>query len=174
MTFSEANAEEPKTKILFISKKSFSEIVGKDLEKVLRDEALSSKMKGKRTEFKLPAYEEPTFTSLPKLTTFTSFSLRHPITLVGEFGFVGNFTRNSGPCSVKVIWKERAYSNRRAEALLIERNILAAATVSRSAARELLPRVEASFQDEKVAYLIFSDLFVCDLVRLYPLLAIDI
>ena len=48
LTFSEACAEDPKTRILFISKKALVEIAGTEVEKHLYEEAIAGKMKGKR------------------------------------------------------------------------------------------------------------------------------
>lgn len=167
LTFSEACAEDPKTRIVFISKKALVEIAGTEVEKHLYEEAIAAKMKGKRREFKQLEFEEPEKIFLPKLTSLQPSSILQPIALIGDFGYVGKYNQAGGSKrSVKVVWKDRACSNRKEETVLRERNLLAAASMkaTKSGVPSLLPIVESSFQNDKSAFLIFSDLFVCDLV----------
>lgn len=169
LSFSEACAEDPKTRIVFISKKALVEIAGNEVEKQLYEEAIAAKMKGKRREFKQLEFEEPGKIFLPKLTSLQPSSILQPIALIGDFGYVGKYNNQTGgKRSVKVVWKDRACSNRKEDTLLRERNLLAAASTraAKGGTPSLLPYVESSFQNDKSAYLIFSDLFVCDLVRL--------
>ena len=167
LTFLEACADDPKTKIVFISKTALVEIAGKEVEQLLYEEAIAAKMKGKRREFKQLEFEEPGNIFLPKLTSLQYSSILQPIALIGDFGFVGSCNQGGGKRSVKVLWKDKTCSNRKEETLLRERNLLAAASTraTKGGAPSLLPYVESSFQNDKTAYLIFTDLFVCDLVR---------
>lgn len=163
LTFGQAWADENKTKIVFISKKSFLETVGAVVEKQVLEEATAAKMKGKRINYKQPDFESADRITMSKLTSFDRFSLQYPMALVGDFGYVGTFASNGVLHSVKVVSKEKACSLRSADKVLLERNVLAANASANKEKSHLLPLPECTFQNDKIACLIFKDVFTCDL-----------
>jgi len=86
------------------------------------------------------------------------------IALVGDFGYEGTFASNGVLHSVKVVSKEKACSLRSADKVLLERNVLAANASANKEKSHLLPLPECTFQNDKIACLIFKDVFTCDLV----------
>lgn len=87
-------------------------------------------------------------------------SLQHCVLPIGDFAYLGTFIHESGQTySIKVIAKYKAALRRMDMRLLDERIFL-------SALREFgncVPKVVSTFQDSRVAMLIYEDVFCCDL-----------
>jgi serine/threonine protein kinase len=87
-------------------------------------------------------------------------NLQHCVLPIGDFAYLGTFMHESGQIySIKVIAKYKAAQRRMDMRLLDERIFL-------SALREFgncVPKVVSTFQDSRVAMLIYEDVFCCDL-----------
>lgn len=149
-------------RISCIPKLIFKDILGEKGTNSMKDAVLKSKSKGKR----LQSFKSP-FTAadnlfLAKYSEMASYTFDHAVAVLGEFGYMANFKQQARVFSVKVIAKGKANKARMDKRMVAERNFLAmfVNTLPNTAG---LPFVLGTFQDEKYAYLVFRDQFVCDL-----------
>ncbi len=78
----------------------------------------------------------------------------------GDFGFIGIFRHlKRGLSCLKVIAKEKAKIERVQVSMVHEREIL----LEIKGVVNFVPDIVSSFQDDKCAYLVYQDMFVCDL-----------
>lgn len=101
------------------------------------------------------------FNTTKAMTNRAHFVLETPNVLIGDFGYMGTFrnalTKQS--CSIKVIAKEKAINAKMDAGLLNERQILAAL----DGMCFCLTRVTSIYQDKRVIWLEFPDVYMCDL-----------
>lgn len=147
---------EKKTRIARIPRGPYLDIIGELDETILR-----SMSKSTRVDRQQSIWSSPQLTTLDKSITAKDFSLESAILQISDYAYVGNFTRKTSKqiFTIKVIAKQNCVESRMDNNLFNERMYLAAL-------RGSIPNVAnvvASFQDDKLAYLVYSEQFVCDL-----------
>lgn len=92
--------------------------------------------------------------------SMSDYLLINHVIAVGDYAFIGNFKSkvDQTVSSIKIAAKQRAAMNKMDQSLLNERIYLAALQGS-----EFIPRVIATYQNEKIVSLIYDDLYECDL-----------
>eukprot|EP01041_Mallomonas_annulata_P004192 gene4192-8334_t len=134
---------------LFIPAAVFQEIVG------LTPQQLSMSQ--------VPVQRRPSLHETVKLDRVEDrdeYTLDAPLFAMGDYGYVGNFTNRSGEVhAIKVIGKERAVLAHKEYNMVNERMLLA--TLQGSCV--FVPKVTASYQDERITMLVYDVSFMCDL-----------
>ena len=166
--YSEVKADENKTKVIFIPKDIFFDIFGSEGEQQLQKEVMKNKMKGKRLDIIKEIYEQDDLIKIDKLTNRDAYKLTHPISFIGDFGYVGNFQlsyNENKKSSLKVIAKGKANKYRMAEKLLFEKRFLAALSNSKKEKDSWhhISTIASCFQDSKFIILKYNDVYICDL-----------
>eukprot|EP00607_Mallomonas_marina_P002135 CAMPEP_0182434428 /NCGR_PEP_ID=MMETSP1167-20130531/69745_1 /TAXON_ID=2988 /ORGANISM="Mallomonas Sp, Strain CCMP3275" /LENGTH=1035 /DNA_ID=CAMNT_0024624297 /DNA_START=148 /DNA_END=3255 /DNA_ORIENTATION=+ len=88
------------------------------------------------------------------------YTIDMPLFAVGDYGYIGNFGKKDGNmCAVKIVAKARACQAHMQFSLYTERMVLA----SLNGQTPFIPKVVASFQDDRITMLVYEDTFVCDL-----------
>lgn len=150
------------TKISCIPKLIFKEILGDRGTTSMKDTVLKSKSKGKRLQAVKSPFLAPENLFLAKYSEVPSYQFDHAFAVLGEFGYAANFKQHEQIHSLKVFAKGRANKVRMDKRIMQERNYLAVfSNVLKNAPG--IPFVSGTYQDDKWAYLIFRDQFVCDL-----------
>lgn len=168
--FSEAVADSHKVKITCVPKALYDEILLENGQQMQFKEAvLKKKSKGKRLPATKSLLAEPENLQLEQdIKSKDDIEFDHAIAFIGDFGYFTTFKdKGNNPTnktfSVKVFAKSKAVASRMERRLLNERNLLAAFTKIFGINCAGLPAVNSTFQDEKWAFLVFRDQFVCDL-----------
>ena len=160
-TFSEAQAH-GKTIIACLSLEAVQEVAGPDVEQQLASALTEMRWRNQAAHVKR---EKSIFSNsekqkLGRIAARVDLTLDTPILPIGEYAYLGNFYHRSGKlCSVKVVAKKRAFTHKMDSRLQQERQFLAALQGSNN----FLAKVVSTFQDERVALLIYEDVFTCDL-----------
>ncbi len=162
--FKEAKADS-KLKLTCIPRDVFLDVLGTEGEKLLREELLKQKSKGKRLPQTKSIYSVEENTSLKKMAR-EKYALDSPLQYIGDFCYVGIFHESgtaNNKCTVKVVAKDAAYKARMDAKVLQERHFLAALTNSEVNLYACLPAVIGTAQDDRYVYLQYKEHFVCDL-----------
>jgi serine/threonine protein kinase len=160
-TFSEVQAH-GKTVIACFSMDAIREVAGMSAEAQLASAVAEMRWKNQAAHIRR---EKSIFSNsekqkLSRIATRSDIVLDNPILPIGEYGYLGNFYHKSGKlCSVKVVAKKLAAVNKMDSRLLQERQFLAALQGSSNC----VAKVVSTFQDEKLAFLMYEDVFTCDL-----------
>ena len=181
MSFSSAVAE-GRTKLSCIPTQAFTDQLGSgslfELRKMVRE-----KSKGKTGKRRPSKFSTAELLALPVLAA-APVPEGGPIAALGSFATVGLFSSPSpspsgdgsgngnnnlppslasGSFSAKLISKRAAVEAKMDARMLLERQILAAMSNSYAGSGHCLPRLAATFADSGCVYLVYADVFRCDL-----------
>lgn len=148
-----------KTKIARIPESIFLEIMGD----AKHDEILKM-TKVSRAARQSSIFSTPDMLKLSQGHSMNDYNLINYIITLGDYAYIGNYKSkiDNTICSIKVIAKQRATIIKMDTCLLNERLYLAAL----QGKSEFLPRVIATYQDNKITSLIYEDVYDCDLAHL--------
>jgi CRP-like cAMP-binding protein len=156
--FSEARADS-KMKLSCLSAEVCLSVLGAAGLAQLKETVEKAKSKGKRLEIPKSLFDVPENFQLSKQADVARFTLEHPTTLLGKFGYVAQYKDSTTGklCSVKVVAKAKSAQLRMDGRMLQERNFLAAMFADPppglgAAGETWLPVPLAVMQDEKKAY----------------------
>lgn len=162
--FTEAIAD-GKVRIICVSQDVYGEILGERGEQSMKENVLKKKSKGKR----LPAMKNP-FANEENLRIENRFKrgdveVETTLSFIDDFGYFANFKERKSQMtfSVKVYAKSKAVTSRMEKRIVHERNVLATITNVCGITIAGLPNIQATFQDDKWAYMVLRENFVCDL-----------
>lgn len=162
--FTEAIAD-GKVRISCVTREIYEEILGVEGDSSMKESVLRKKSKGKR----LPSLKNP-FTSeehlqLEQRLKKQDLELDYTLSFIDDFGYFANFkeTKSQLHYSVKVFGKSKSITSRMDKRIVQERNLLAAITNTCGITVAGLPNIVSTFQDDKWAYMVFRENFVCDL-----------
>jgi len=171
--FSEARADSS-MRIVCVPKDLYLEVLGIAGVVEMQTHAERAKMKGKRQQVGRSVFVNPENLLMKVLEggvgeTGYRFAIEYPTVLLGAFGYVGTFRDNAGErlVSLKVLAKAHCVGGVDAR-MLQERDLLAAFKNDpplrlRELQEAWIPVTQGSMQNERLAYLLYRDLFVCDL-----------
>lgn len=153
-----------KTRCACIPSSVFLDLFGAEKMQVLRDSVVKEVKTAKRMSLVRSAsiYSQTDKMKLKKVEDRDDYTIESVVISLGEFGYIGNFRHNSNPhvlFSIKMIAKAKADAARVDKGMADERKYLAALQDTSL----FLPKIMSTFQDSKIAMLIYSDVFVCDL-----------
>jgi serine/threonine protein kinase len=155
-----------KTKIARIPESIFLEIMGD-----ARHEEILKMTKVSRAARQSSIFSTPDMLKLSQGLSLSDYSLIGYLLTIGDYATVGNYQLKNdiqSTCSIKVIAKQRATSNKMDTSLLNERQYLAALQGS----SDFLPRVHATYQNSKIVSLIYDETYDCDLAHLISINAL--
>ena len=158
MTFDSAVAD-GRTKLSCLPTAAFTALLGDSaLDEVRR--MVQEKTKGKTGKRKPSMFSTPELLALPPIADpSTTLSLQDHVVALGNFATVGLYKRGNVPCSAKVICKKNACAAKVDARLLLERQILAALAGNVAC----VPKVASAHVDKARAWLVYEDVFQCDL-----------
>ncbi len=161
--FKEAKADS-KMKLTCIPRDVFLDVLGTEGEKLLREELLKQKTKGKRLPQTKSIYSQEDNLTLKALAK-DKYTMEYVVQYIGDFCYVANFVEKStqARCSMKVVSKDAAFKSRMDRKVLQERQFLAALTNSEVNLYACLPTAVSTFQDSRYAVLAYKEHFTCDL-----------
>mmetsp|Transcript_841 Transcript_841/g.1435 ORF Transcript_841/g.1435 Transcript_841/m.1435 type:complete len:1104 (+) Transcript_841:45-3356(+) len=171
--FAEAKADSKLT-LSCVPRRLYADTLGTAGDEAVKENSLRAKMKGKRIQARRSMFQNPENLILQPLVESGEqqrYQLEIPLILLGDFGYIGSFqdTKNANKLvTLKVLGKARCAQLRMDTRMLEERNFLAAfaadaPTALKGAVEAWVPTVFGSFQNDKLAYLLYNDTFVCDL-----------
>eukprot|EP00605_Chrysophyceae_sp_TOSAG23-4_P001049 GSChrysophyteH1.ASY1.ANO1.1154.1 assembled CDS len=150
---------EGRSKIAFISKDNFRDLIGAQLLQELEQSISVPKHRGKPMKRKKSFTTDSDVLEVPKYTATRDTILMDTATmLLGDYALIA-----------KLIFKKLAIDARMDSRMLLERNVLAALDGKCPS----IPKLTSIFKDEKVIMLNFNDLYVCDLALAISQNAID-
>mmetsp|Transcript_10708 Transcript_10708/g.16227 ORF Transcript_10708/g.16227 Transcript_10708/m.16227 type:complete len:1008 (-) Transcript_10708:197-3220(-) len=146
------------TKIARIPESIFLEILGG----AKSDEILRMSHSPRLTR-QTSIFSTPDKVKLEHVHSPDDYELVAPIIQISDYAYVGNFRGklDKRTHSIKVIAKQKAKMSHMDQNLLNERIFLAAMQGN----TEFIPRVVATFQDDKIVHLVYDDSFECDLAH---------
>jgi serine/threonine protein phosphatase PrpC/serine/threonine protein kinase len=154
---------EGRTKIAFITKKNFLELIGKEALDALEQSSLVPKHRGKATRRKYSFLSNPENISCPRSnSTRKDINIDMAMQLVGDFGYIATLNskdENIGTYSGKIIFKKKAEKSRNDARLLLERQIL----TGLAGKCPSIASIYSTFQDERIAIFNYSEVYLCDL-----------
>eukprot|EP01032_Pedospumella_encystans_P012965 gene12965-14958_t len=159
-----------KMKISCIPNAVALQILGPEGLAGIKDTFERSKSKGKRLQTEKLCFENNENFALTKIPEIGRFALENVAVLLGTFGYIGVYkdSKTSKLCSIKVIAKANCAHVRMDARMLQERNFLA--SMHNAAPAELIvaqenwmPTPLGIMQDDKKVYMLYKDLYACDL-----------
>lgn len=162
--FKEALAD-GKVKLSCIPKSCYTEILGVYGESSMKDAVLKKKSKGKRLQSEKSTLDLEDNKVLPNLGyDVASFKLDHPISLVGDFGFMANYhdTASNTIVSMRVYSIKKVLEVNMESKVMYERNRLAILSNTVNV-KVGIPSVATTLKAEDKLYILFSERFDCDL-----------
>jgi serine/threonine protein kinase len=155
---------EGKTKIARIPEASFEEIIGKisDSASLIERMGKESPASGKLSRQK-SVWSTTSMTALEKTDKISNYTfINGVISIQSDVSYIGIFTKitNNQKYSIKLISKQKCNDLRITQQYIKERLFLA---VLNKKSCPNIAHVISSFQSDKVSYLVYNDIFQCDL-----------